>query len=126
MLDSFASNSKLDFIGEWYDAVIGRARWIETEASTVACIQSEDKEEIEEYLVTYSYQVNGKHYDGRYLSNVPVGSGTPLSIRYKPSNPKHNYLSDIPSGRGPLVLIVIAAGFGLFWLVLHLMSRGYY
>jgi hypothetical protein len=124
MFNSFASNSKFDFVGKWYDVAIGRDKWIETEASITACTQSDDEEE--GYLVTYIYQVNGKHYDSYYLDGAPADVGSSLSIRYKPSNPKHNYLSDVPSGRGPLVLIVVALGFGLFWPTLHLMSRGYY
>jgi hypothetical protein len=125
MFDSFASTSRFDFVGKWYDIALGRDRWIETEALITACIRDEDEED-GAYLVDYIYQVNGKFYEGSYLAEAPVDIGIPLSISYKPSNPKRNYLSGVSSGREPLVLIVIATGFGLFWLILHMMSRGYY
>jgi hypothetical protein len=35
MFDSFASNSRLDFVGRWYDRLSGRDKWIETEASAL-------------------------------------------------------------------------------------------
>jgi Protein of unknown function (DUF3592) len=126
MFDSFASNSRFDFVGKWYDTATGRDKWIEIEASTTASTWNDDEAGGGDYLVTYIYQVNGKYYDGSFRSETPVDIGAPFSVRYKPSNPKRNYLSGLHSGREPLVLIVIAAGFGLFWLILHMMSRGYY
>jgi hypothetical protein len=122
MFDSFASNSRFDFVGRWYDTATGRGKWIETEASTIASTWTDDEAEGGDYLVTYTCQVGGKHYSGSFRTESPMDRGTPLSVRYKPSNPKRNYLSGLRSGREPLVLIVIGAGFGLFWLVLHMMS----
>lgn len=124
MFNSFASNSKLDFVGRWYDAAFGRGKWIKVEASIRSCTKCEDEEQL--YFVTYRYQVNGKQYDDSYTSDEPERQGTQITVCYKPSNPKCNYLADYPGGRAPLVLIAIAAGFGVFWLILHLMSRGYY
>ena len=90
----------------------------------MSCTRCEDEEGV--YFITYRYRVNGKQYDGAYTSETPEDSGGLIAVCYKPSNPKRNYLADFPYGRTPLVLIVITIGFGLFWLILHLMSRGYY
>jgi hypothetical protein len=126
MFDSFASNSRFDFVGRWYDTATGRDKWIETEASTTDCTWSDDDAGGGDYLITYAYQVNGECYVGSFHSEIPEDRGAPLSVRYKPSNPKRNYLSGLRSGREPLVLIAIAAGFGVFWLILHMMSLGHY
>jgi hypothetical protein len=114
------------FVGKWYDTATGRDKWIETEASAIASTWSDDEAGGGDYIVTYAYQLDGKYYSGSFRTEAPMDRGTPLSVRYNPSNPNRNYLSGLRSGREPLVLIVIGAGFGLFWLVLHMMSLGRY
>ena len=126
MFNSFASNSRLDFVGKWYDSLTGRDNWIETEASATSCSWEDDGESGGDYVARYVYRVNREYYSGRFRSESIVEPGTKLSVRYKPSNPKRNYLSGRYSGREPLVLAVIAVGFFLWWLIWKMMSLGYY
>ena len=126
MFDSFASNSRLDFVGRWYDRLSGRDKWIETEASATSSTWEDDDAGGGDYLIRYVYQANGEYFTGRFRSECLVEPGTKLSVRYKPSNPKRNYLSDRYSGREPLVLAVVVLGFFLWWLIWKMMSLGYY
>lgn len=126
MFDSFASVSRFDFIGRWYDAAKGRDKGIETEASTTSCNWREDEPGIGDYQVTYVYQVNGEYFDGSFRTTIPYDRDTVLSVRYKPTNPKRNYLSGMRSGRDPFVLAAVGLGFGIIWLILKMMSLGYF
>jgi hypothetical protein len=126
MFDSFASSSRFDFVGKWYDIATGRDKWIETEAFTTSCSWQDDNSGFGGYLVRHSYLVDGEYYDGHFHSDSAVDLDTVLPVRYKPSNPRRKYLSGSGSGREPLVLFAVAGGFGVFWLILHLMSRGIY
>ncbi len=127
MFDSFASNSRFDFVGRWYDSLTGRNKWIETEASATSYLWEDDYEGGGgDYVIRYFYEVNGEYYPGRFRSESIVEPNTKLPVRYKPSNPNRHYLSDRYSAREPLVLAVIAFGFLLWWSILKLMSLGYY
>jgi hypothetical protein len=126
MFDSFATNSRFDFVGQWYDSITGKDKWIETEASTTNCSWQDDDETGwgGSYFVTYVYQANGEYYQGHFHTSHAFDRDTKLFVRYKPSNPKRKYLSGYSGGRTPLVLAAVAVGFGLFWMILHMMSIG--
>ena len=122
MFDSFASTSRFDFIGRWYDSATGKEKWIETDAHTTSCIWNNDDSGGGDYLIAFAYQVNEAYYKGHFYSNSPVDLETQVAIRYNPSKPKRHYLSGLSGGRTPLVLFAVGTGFGIFWLILHLMS----
>jgi hypothetical protein len=126
MFDSFASTSRFEFVGKWYDSLTGKDKWIETEATTTSCTWEDDEGGGGDYVVGYVYRVNGDYFSGRFRSESIVDKSMKLSVRYKPSNPKRHYLSSFYGGRAPLVLGIIALCFSIWWLILKLMSLGHY
>jgi hypothetical protein len=125
MFDSFASESRFDAVGRWYDSFIGRDKWIETSATATSYTWHEDAETGGgDYVVNFIYQVNGEYFPGRFRSETIVDPGAEISIRYKPSNPRRYCVSGHYSSREPLLLGVIALCFLACWLTLKLMSLG--
>jgi len=42
------------------------------------------------YIIVFSYKVNGDHYSGEYSDVVPATEGSQFSLRYNPDNPEEN------------------------------------
>ena len=42
------------------------------------------------YLIVFSYTVNGDHYSGEYDDTVPATEGTQFSLRFNPDSPEEN------------------------------------
>ena len=42
------------------------------------------------YIIVFSYTVNGDHYSGEYDDAVPATEGSQFSLRYDPDNPEEN------------------------------------
>lgn len=122
MFDSFASRSRFDLIGDWYDRVSGLDRWIETEATIDSCIWQEGDEGDGWFYNVYVYQVEEQYYVGHFNSATEFLRGEQISVRYHPRDPRRKYASSFRGGREPLVLAVIAIFCFAFWLVLHALS----
>jgi hypothetical protein len=49
-----------------------------------------------EFVITFSYTVQGKTYFGKYTSGSPRDEGHTLEIQYDVSHPEKNTGSDVP------------------------------
>lgn len=46
-----------------------------------------------DYLITFSYEVDGQWYSGEFNSASPRAEGSRFTILYDPNNPEHNNMS---------------------------------
>jgi hypothetical protein len=76
--------------------------WISTRATITACRQSLlERENFSsegyipgEYIVTFSYVVNGRTFEGKYRASTPQECGHTFEILYDPARPNKNTGSD--------------------------------
>jgi hypothetical protein len=100
--------------------------WIQTEAKVFTCgwrdapYSAAKYGHTGDYLITFSYTVDGNYFSGEFLSSKELQEGESFPILYDPSNPERNSKSgDKKSSRIQLVIafVVVAAGFVLYeWL----------
>lgn len=77
--------------------------WIGIQATIISCKQtlfggasnSSEGYISPEYIVTFSYVVNGKIFKGKYRANYPQECGHNFEISYDPSHPSKNTGSDL-------------------------------
>jgi hypothetical protein len=120
MFDSFASQSRFDFLGRWYDRISGRDQWIEADAQITGNRWQDDGEGAGgDYRVLYAYQALGERFSGSFSSPTPWRPGESLSVRHHPRRPKRHYLASLRSGREPLLFLGVAIACFLPWLFWH-------
>jgi|ERR1700722_10331717 hypothetical protein len=77
--------------------------WVCTQATITACKQtilgresmSSESYIPPEYTVTFTYDVNGRTFDGNYRANSPQKPGHAFDILYDPEHPHRNTGSDV-------------------------------
>ena len=105
-----------------------RSQGRETEATATRVWMSSGRHT--DYLVEYRFWAAGSVYGGRAGIQrehwLPLQVGSPIGVRYLPSDPAQSYPSadpPRPAAAWPLVLffgaIIVAGGFVLFWMVLR-------
>ena len=106
---------------------MARTIWKETEATVYTCgVQHHaDVGKIptpvtgySDYLVTFSYEINGEWYSGEFNSPNPREEGSTFLLRYDANNPainEHNRF-DTPKGKVLTWAIGIATAALLIWL----------
>jgi hypothetical protein len=67
------------------------------------------------FRVTFSYDVDGKIYYGKYKSGSPVDIGHSFEILYDPNDPASNTGSDVTSKLGTVVGVILFIG--LLWIL---------
>jgi hypothetical protein len=70
-----------------------KALWLETTATIYTCGWHDTPWYYlgsGNYIVVFSYKVNGDHYSGEYDDVTPATEGSQFSLRYNPDNPKEN------------------------------------
>jgi hypothetical protein len=81
--------------------------WIGTKAIIIACKQrllgrenlSSEGYLPPEYIVTFSYSVDGQTFEGTYRTNSPQGCGHEFEVLYDPKHPSRNTGSDVLNKR---------------------------
>jgi hypothetical protein len=78
--------------------------WIETTATVISCEMSYNDypytnpgfqgPQIPHYTITFSYEVNGRTFKGRFNTGAPDEIGHKLKISYDPMHPGNNSGSD--------------------------------
>ena len=124
MFDSFASQSRYDSIGRWFDRLSGRDKWIESEGRVTKNLWRPPCEGLDGYYrVNYSYEVAGEWFSGWFNADDAQPLGDLVMIRYNPRNPKRKYRSGFRGGREPLVLIAVGIGATLFYFAWYMVKQ---
>ena len=100
--------------------------WINTQATVVSCRRrllgwatwSEAGWAPPEYVVTFSYNVDGQILYGKYVASTPQEYGHTFEILYDPEKPHKN------SGTDPVLntwrqLVVLVVGIILAWILIR-------
>lgn len=74
---------------------------------------------IPEYVITFTYSVQGREYTGKYKAGLPQEPGQTFEIMYDPTSPNRNSGSDWMQSHSTKVLIlvmVVALLFLIRWM----------
>ena len=94
-----------------------RTLWLETRATIYTCGWQDTPWYYfgsGNYIIVFSYTINGNHYSGEYDDVVPATEGSQFSLRYDPNNPEENEKSiEMKRGRW-LTVAALALVFAAF------------
>lgn len=81
---------------------MARTNWKETEATVFTCGVQDHAASGKvyvpgtgpsDYLITFSYEIDGEWYSGEFNSNTPRERGEKFTLRYDPRHPENNDVS---------------------------------
>lgn len=75
------------------------------------------------YIVSFSYEVNGKTYDGSTLSKDEVQKGDKFVIRCDPQHPEENNTFDSETNWMTALQMVLMSGLVLLFVIYYLWDR---
>lgn len=118
----------------WSNTEPDPLRWRPAKAVVTACRRTWDTSLTDEssldsegffysasFLITFSYEVDGRTYRGKYRSGSPVDLGHSFEILYDPNDPAMNTGSDVTSKLGTVTGWILAVG--LLWVLAHYFSE---
>lgn len=105
---------------------MSRKSWPQTEATVFTCgVQDHYEPQTggsQDYLVTFSYEINGHWYSGEFSSAEPWVEGSKFCVRYDPDDPNRSSKDDPVSNRW-FTIISILAGIALVILYIWLRQK---